>query len=139
MRVVSPRPFVRSQSQCPGPQRTTRIPSVRRCLFALWLKLWDSASPREVAIPRRSLYFMTGPSRFQWQHGIKKARVLDRGGDKGTSCSVSDPILAQGLLGCAVLEGIHFWESTETLPCQSTRLTHMGSTSSCLPLALHGV
>ncbi|CAJ1388827.1 unnamed protein product [Effrenium voratum] len=25
-----------------------------------------------VAIPRRSLYFMTGPSRFQWQHGIKK-------------------------------------------------------------------
>eukprot|EP00439_Symbiodinium_sp_Y106_P000678 s5917_g1.t1 len=25
-----------------------------------------------VAIPRRSLYFMTGPSRSQWQHGIKK-------------------------------------------------------------------
>lgn len=23
-------------------------------------------------IPRRSLYFMTGPSRFQWQHGIRK-------------------------------------------------------------------
>jgi alkylated DNA repair dioxygenase AlkB len=26
----------------------------------------------EVAIPRRSLYFMTGPARFQWQHGIRK-------------------------------------------------------------------
>merc|ERR1712232_811437 len=26
----------------------------------------------EVSIPRRSLYFMSGPSRFQWQHGIRK-------------------------------------------------------------------
>lgn len=26
----------------------------------------------EVSIPRRSLYFMTGPARFQWQHGIRK-------------------------------------------------------------------
>lgn len=26
----------------------------------------------EVAIPRRSLYFMSGPARFQWQHGIRK-------------------------------------------------------------------
>lgn len=26
----------------------------------------------EVPIPRRSLYFMTGPARFQWQHGIRK-------------------------------------------------------------------
>lgn len=26
----------------------------------------------EVRIPRRSLYFMTGPSRSQWQHGIRK-------------------------------------------------------------------
>ncbi|CAE7769723.1 STRN3, partial [Symbiodinium microadriaticum] len=26
----------------------------------------------KVVIPRRSLYFMTGPSRSQWQHGIKK-------------------------------------------------------------------
>lgn len=26
----------------------------------------------EVFIPRRSLYFMTGPSRYQWQHGIRK-------------------------------------------------------------------
>merc|ERR1719446_1871763 len=26
----------------------------------------------EVSIPRRSLYFMSGPARFQWQHGIRK-------------------------------------------------------------------
>eukprot|EP00446_Apocalathium_sp_SHHI-4_P079204 CAMPEP_0177502986 /NCGR_PEP_ID=MMETSP0369-20130122/38069_1 /TAXON_ID=447022 ORGANISM="Scrippsiella hangoei-like, Strain SHHI-4" /NCGR_SAMPLE_ID=MMETSP0369 /ASSEMBLY_ACC=CAM_ASM_000364 /LENGTH=274 /DNA_ID=CAMNT_0018980633 /DNA_START=72 /DNA_END=893 /DNA_ORIENTATION=- len=26
----------------------------------------------EVQLPRRSLYFMTGPSRSQWQHGIRK-------------------------------------------------------------------
>jgi alkylated DNA repair dioxygenase AlkB len=26
----------------------------------------------EVSIPRRSLYFMSGPSRSQWQHGIRK-------------------------------------------------------------------
>lgn len=26
----------------------------------------------EVKIPRRSLYFMTGPARSQWQHGIRK-------------------------------------------------------------------
>lgn len=25
-----------------------------------------------VHIPRRSLYFMSGPARFQWQHGIRK-------------------------------------------------------------------
>ncbi|CAE7871812.1 STRN3, partial [Symbiodinium sp. KB8] len=32
-------------------------------------KVRDTAT---VVIPRRSLYFMTGPSRSQWQHGIKK-------------------------------------------------------------------
>jgi len=26
----------------------------------------------EVKIPRRSLYFMAGPARYQWQHGIRK-------------------------------------------------------------------
>jgi hypothetical protein len=30
----------------------------------------------EVSIPRRSLYFMSGPARFQWQHGIRKDQCL---------------------------------------------------------------
>lgn len=38
-------------------------------------KVYDTL---QVQIPRRSLYFMTGPARSQWQHGIRKDQCLSQ-------------------------------------------------------------